>query len=43
VMEARAAALLASLPSGPVDQARIDASARLLNTALYDEAVCKPK
>jgi NAD(P)-dependent dehydrogenase (short-subunit alcohol dehydrogenase family) len=41
VMEARAAALLASLPAGPVDPARIEASARLLNTALYDEAVCK--
>jgi NAD(P)-dependent dehydrogenase (short-subunit alcohol dehydrogenase family) len=42
VMEARAASLLASLPTGPVDKARIEASERLLNTTLYDTAVCNP-
>ncbi len=38
MLEARAAALLASLPSGPVDQARIDAAAPLLNATLYATA-----
>ena len=36
VLEARAAALKRSLPAGPVDPARIEASARLLDTSLYD-------
>jgi hypothetical protein len=38
VLEARAAALKRSLPAGPVDPARIEASARLLDTSLYDNA-----
>jgi NAD(P)-dependent dehydrogenase (short-subunit alcohol dehydrogenase family) len=38
VLEARAAALKRSLPDGPVDPARIEASARLLDTSLYDNA-----
>jgi NADP-dependent 3-hydroxy acid dehydrogenase YdfG len=36
VLEARAAALLAALPDEPVDRARIDASARLLDASLYE-------
>jgi NAD(P)-dependent dehydrogenase (short-subunit alcohol dehydrogenase family) len=36
VLEARAAALKRSLPAGAVDPARIEASARLLDTSLYD-------
>jgi NAD(P)-dependent dehydrogenase (short-subunit alcohol dehydrogenase family) len=36
VLEARAAALKRSLPAGPVDPARIEASAGLLDTSLYD-------
>lgn len=36
VLEARAAALKRSLPSGAVDPARIEASAPLLDTSLYD-------
>jgi NAD(P)-dependent dehydrogenase (short-subunit alcohol dehydrogenase family) len=36
VLQARAAALLRSLPGGAVDPARIEASARLLDTSLYD-------
>lgn len=35
VLEARAAALLHSLPPGTVDQGRIQAQARLLDTSLY--------
>jgi len=35
VLEARAAALLAALPPGTVDEARILAQARLLDTSLY--------
>src|SRR5215475_13355640 len=35
VLEARAAALLAALPPGSVDEARIQAQARLLDTSLY--------
>lgn len=35
VLEARAAALLGSLPPGTVDEARVQAQARLLDTALY--------
>src|SRR5215468_5815967 len=35
VLEARAAALLAALPPGTVDEARIQAQARLLDTSLY--------
>jgi NADP-dependent 3-hydroxy acid dehydrogenase YdfG len=35
VLEARAAALLASLPAGAIDPARIAASTRLLDTSLY--------
>jgi NAD(P)-dependent dehydrogenase (short-subunit alcohol dehydrogenase family) len=38
VLEARSAALLASLPAGPVSPARIDASTRLLDTTLYANA-----
>jgi NAD(P)-dependent dehydrogenase (short-subunit alcohol dehydrogenase family) len=38
VLEARAAALKRSLPAGAVDPARIEASARLLDTSLYDHA-----
>jgi NAD(P)-dependent dehydrogenase (short-subunit alcohol dehydrogenase family) len=38
VLEARAAALKRSLPAGAVDPARIEASARLLDTSLYDNA-----
>jgi NAD(P)-dependent dehydrogenase (short-subunit alcohol dehydrogenase family) len=38
VLDARAAALKRSLPAGPVDPARIEASARLLDTSLYDNA-----
>lgn len=38
VMEARSAALLASLPAGPVNPARIEASSRLLDTSLYANA-----
>lgn len=37
VLEARAAALKRSLPAGAVDPARIEASARLLDTSLYDD------
>ena len=37
-LEARAAALKRSLPAGPVDPARIEASAGLLDTSLYDNA-----
>jgi NAD(P)-dependent dehydrogenase (short-subunit alcohol dehydrogenase family) len=36
VLEARAAALQRSLPTGAVDPARIEASARLLDTSVYD-------
>ena len=36
VLEARAAALLRSLPGGTVDPARLAASTRLLDTSLYD-------
>ncbi|MEJ1962384.1 MAG: SDR family NAD(P)-dependent oxidoreductase [Gammaproteobacteria bacterium] len=36
VLEARAAALLRSMPGGHVDPARIEASTRLLDTSLYD-------
>ena len=36
VLQARAAALLRSLPGGHVDPARIGASTRLLDTSLYD-------
>jgi NAD(P)-dependent dehydrogenase (short-subunit alcohol dehydrogenase family) len=36
VIEARAAALRRSLPAGVVNPARIEASARLLDTSLYD-------
>lgn len=36
VLDARAAALKRSLPAGAVDPARIEASARLLDTSLYD-------
>ncbi len=36
VLEARAAALKRSLPAGAVDPARIEASARLLDTSVYD-------
>lgn len=36
VLEARAAALLAALPEGPVDPARIEASRGLLDTSLYE-------
>ena len=35
VLEARAAALLAALPLHPVDEARIQAQSRLLDTSLY--------
>jgi len=35
VLEARSAALLASLPAGPVSPARIEASSRLLDVSLY--------
>jgi NADP-dependent 3-hydroxy acid dehydrogenase YdfG len=38
VMEARAAALLAALPTGPVDPARLAAEARLLDTSVYANA-----
>ena len=38
VLEARASALLASLPAEPVDPARIAASTRLLDTTLYANA-----
>jgi hypothetical protein len=38
VLEARAAALKRSLPAGAVDPARIEASAGLLDTSLYDNA-----
>ncbi len=38
VLEARSAALLASLPAGPVSAARIEASSRLLDTTLYANA-----
>jgi NAD(P)-dependent dehydrogenase (short-subunit alcohol dehydrogenase family) len=38
VLEARAAALKRSLPAGAVAPARIEASARLLDTSLYDNA-----
>jgi NAD(P)-dependent dehydrogenase (short-subunit alcohol dehydrogenase family) len=38
VLEARAAALKRSLPAGAVDPARIEASARLLDTSLYDNS-----
>ncbi len=39
VLEARAAALQTiKLPAGAVDPARIEASARLLDTSLYDNA-----
>jgi NAD(P)-dependent dehydrogenase (short-subunit alcohol dehydrogenase family) len=38
VLEARSAALLASLPAGPVSPARIEASNRLLDTTLYANA-----
>jgi len=35
VLEARAAALLTALPSHPVEEARIQAQSRLLDTSLY--------
>lgn len=38
VLEARSAALLASLPAGPVSPARIEASSRLLDVSLYANA-----
>jgi len=38
VMEARAAALLAALPAGPVDPARVAAEARLLDASVYVNA-----
>jgi len=38
VMEARAAALLAALPRGPVDPARVAAETRLLDTSVYANA-----
>jgi NAD(P)-dependent dehydrogenase (short-subunit alcohol dehydrogenase family) len=38
VLEARSAALLASLPAGQVSPARIEASTRLLDTSLYANA-----
>jgi NAD(P)-dependent dehydrogenase (short-subunit alcohol dehydrogenase family) len=38
VIEARTAALLASLPAGQVDPARIEASSRLLDVTLYENA-----
>jgi NAD(P)-dependent dehydrogenase (short-subunit alcohol dehydrogenase family) len=38
VLEARSAALLASLPAGPVNPARIEASSRLLDVSLYANA-----
>jgi NAD(P)-dependent dehydrogenase (short-subunit alcohol dehydrogenase family) len=38
VLEARAAALERSLPPGTVDLARIEASARLLDTSVYDNS-----
>jgi NAD(P)-dependent dehydrogenase (short-subunit alcohol dehydrogenase family) len=37
MLDARAAALKRALPSGPVDPARIEASAPLLDTSLYDK------
>jgi len=41
MLEARAAALLASLPAGPVDPQRIAAQARLLDASLYEEQAAK--
>ncbi len=42
VLEARAAALLASLPSDPVDPKRVAAAGSLLDASLYARATAKP-